>query len=149
MSQKDTIRRNTLVFLALGPVMGGLCMFIQVHLGLEHPVPLSEFFSSGTILMVVVFIIGGYVVGALPALAAGVMFALLASRRTLGFMGSLLVGAGAGFLTSVVAEAVIIVVNAGEPAWNWTIPATGAVAGAICGGYCWRVAQWGSQQCRL
>lgn len=137
MSRINAMRRNTLIFFALGPVIGGLCMFILLLAELDYPQALSEIFSSGTILMVIIFIIGGYFVGALPAVASGLLFAFVASRRTLNPLQSVLLGAGAGFLTSALTVAVIALINPGAPRWTWIIPGVGVLAGALCGGYCW------------
>ncbi|WNH53867.1 hypothetical protein [Stenotrophomonas oahuensis] len=136
MRQTNAMRRNTLIFFALGPVNGGLCMFILLLAELDYPQALSEIFSSGMILMVLLFIIGGYVVGALPAVASGLLFAFVASRRTLNLLQSVLIGAGASFLTSAMAVVVIALINPGAPKWNWIIPGAGVLAGALCGGYC-------------
>ena len=89
--------------------------------------------------MTIFHIIGGYVVGTLPALAAGLVFAFIASRHTLKLLHSVLLAAGAGFLTSAMAVVVIAWINPGAPKWNWIIPGTGALAGGLCGGYCWIV----------
>lgn len=137
MSRTNDVRRNTLIFFALGPVIGGLCMLILLLAELDYPQALSEIFSLGTILMVILFIIGGYVVGALPAVASGLLFALVASRRTLNLLQSVLLGAGAGLLTSAMAVVVIALITPGAPKWNWIIPGAGVLAGALCGGYCW------------
>ncbi|MCT4541677.1 hypothetical protein NSY55_26640 [Pseudomonas aeruginosa] len=139
MSRTNDVRRNTLIFLALGPVIGGLCMLILLLAELDYPQALSEVFSSGMILMVILFIIGGYVVGALPAVASGLLFAFVAYGRTLNLLQSVLLGAGASFLTSAMAVVVIALINPGAPKWNWIIPGAGVLAGALCGGYCWIV----------
>lgn len=103
MRRTSDIRRNTLIFFALGPMIGGLCMLLLVLVSLDYPQALSELFSLGTIVLIIPFTIGGYVVGALPAVASGLLFAFVASRRTLNLMQSVLLGAGAGFLTSAMA----------------------------------------------
>lgn len=139
MIRTDNIRRNTLTFLALGPVIGGLCMLLLLVASLDYPRALSELFSLGMIWMVLFFIMGGYVVGALPAAASGLIFAFVASRRTLNPMQSILLAAGSGFLTSAMAVVVIALINPGAPKWNWIIPGAGALAGAFCGYYCWTV----------
>ena len=136
MRRTSDIRRNTLIFFALGPMIGGLCMLLLVLVSLDYPQALSELFSLGTIVLIIPFTIGGYVVGALPAVASGLLFAFVASRRTLNLMQSVLLGAGAGFLTSAMAVVVMALVNAGAPKWNWIIPGVSALAGALCGGYC-------------
>ncbi len=136
MRRTSDIRRNTLIFFALGPMIGGLCMLLLVLVSLDYPQALSELFSLGTIVLIIPFTVGGYVVGALPAVASGLLFAFVASRRTLNLMQSVLLGAGAGFLTSAMAVVVMALVNAGAPKWNWIIPGVGALAGALCGGYC-------------
>ena len=136
MSRTNDVRRNTLIFLELGPVIGGLCMLILLLAELDYPQALSEIFSSGMILMVILFIIGGYVVGALPAVASGLLFAVVAARRTLNLLQSILLGAGASFLTSAMAVVVIALINPGAPKWYWIIPGAGVLAGALCGGYC-------------
>lgn len=137
MSRTNDVRRNTLTFFALGPLIGGLCMLSLLVASFDYPQALSELFSFGMILMVILFIIGGYAVGALPALAAGLIFAFMASRRTLKLLHSILLGASAGFLTSAMAVVVIALINPGAPKWNWILPGVGVLAGAICGGYCW------------
>lgn len=139
MTRTDNISRNTLTFLALGPVIGGLFMLLLLVASLDYPRALSELFSLGMIWMVLFFIIGGYVAGALPAVASGLIFAFVASRRTLNPMQSILLAAGAGFLTSAMAVVVIALINPGAPKWNWIIPGAGALAGAFCGYYCWTV----------
>ncbi len=136
MSRTNSMRRNTIIFFALGPVIGGLCMFLLVVASMDYPRALSELFSLGAIVMVILFMIGGYVVGALPAVASGLLFAFAASRRTLNLLQSVLLGAGASILTSAMAVVVIALINPGTPMWNWTIPGVGALAGALCGGYC-------------
>lgn len=136
MSRTNAVRRNTLIFLALGPVIGGLCMLILLLAELDYPQALYELFSLGTILMVILFIIGGYVVGALPAVASGLLFGFVASRHTLTLLQSVLLGAGVGLLTSAMAVVVIALINPGAPKWNWIIPGAGVLAGALCGGYC-------------
>lgn len=136
MRRTSDIRRNTLIFFALGPMIGGLCMLLLVLVSLDYPQALSELFSLGTIVLIIPFTIGGYVVGALPAVASGLLFAFVASRRTLNLMQSVLLGAGAGFLTSAMAVVVMALVNAGAPKWNWILPGVGLLAGALCGGYC-------------
>lgn len=137
MSRTNAMWRNTLIFFALGPVIGGLFMLLLVVASLDYPQALSEIFSLGAIVMVILFIIGGYVVGAIPAVASGLVFAYVASLRTLSLPQSVLLGAGVSILTSAMAVVVIALINPGAPKWNWVIPGTGALAGAICGGYCW------------
>lgn len=141
MSRTNAMWRNTLIFFALGPVIGGLFMLLLVAARLDYPQALSEIFSLGAIVMVILFIIGGYVVGALPALASGLLFAFVASRRKLNLLQSVLLGAGASIITSAMAVVVIALINPGTPMWNWTIPGIGALAGALCGGYCCLVAR--------
>jgi hypothetical protein len=136
MSRTNTTRRTTLIFFAFGPVIGGLCMFAHLLAGLENLPALSEFLSGGMLWVVIFYIIGGYVVGAIPAAATGLLFGLVASRRALDLLGSILLGASAGLLTSAMAVAVIGLINDGAPKWNWIIPGIGALAGAVCGGYC-------------
>ncbi len=136
MSRTNAMWRNTLIFFALGPVIGGLFMLLLVAASLDYPQALSELFSLGAIVMVILFIIGGYVVGAIPAIASGLLFAFVASRRTLNVLQSALLGAGASILTSAMAVVVIALINPGSPMWNWAIPGIGALAGALCGGYC-------------
>lgn len=139
MSRTNAMWRNTLIFFALGPVIGGLFMLLLVAASLDYPQALSEIFSLGAIVMVILFIIGGYVVGALPALASGLLFAFVASRRKLNLLQSILLGVGASILTSAMAVVVIALINPGAPKWNWIIPGAGVLAGALCGGYCWIV----------
>lgn len=136
MSRTNAMWRNTLIFFALGPVIGGLCMLLLVAASQDYPQALSELFSLGAIVMGILFITGGYVVGALPAVASGLLFAFVASRRTLNLLQSVLLGAGASILTSAIAVVVIALINPGTPMWNWIIPGIGALAGALCGGYC-------------
>ncbi len=137
MPRTDAMKRNTLIFLAYGPVIGGLCMFAHLLVGMDPLPPLSEFLSIGMIWMVIFFIVGGYVVGAIPAIATGLLFAFVASRCSLNFVSSVLLGASAGFVTSAMAVVVIALINDGAPRWNWVIPGAGVLAGALCGGYCW------------
>ena len=137
MSRTNDVRRNILIFLALGPVIGGLCMFAQHLASLDYPRALSELSIFGITWMVILYVIGGYVVGALPALATGLVFALVASRRSLNPLESLLLGAVAGLFASALTVVVIALINPGAPKWNWIIPGAGALAGALCGGYCW------------
>lgn len=139
MSRTSNTKRNTVTFLLLGPVIGGLFMFLLLLMEMDYPRALSEVFSFGMIWMAIFFIIGGYVVGALPALATGMIFAYVASRHTLTLLQSVLLGAGAGLLTSAMAVVVIALINPGAPKWNWIIPGAGVLAGALCGGYCWIV----------
>ncbi|WP_421570237.1 hypothetical protein [Stenotrophomonas sp. PD6] len=133
------MKRTTLIFIGLGPVIGGISMFTQFVL-LDHSLALSELFSFGMIWMVIFFIIGGYVVGALPAAATGLLFSFVVSRRALNLLESILLCAGAGFLTSAMAVVVIALMNPGAPKWNWTIPLAGVLAGTLCGGLCWILA---------
>lgn len=135
MSRAAAMKRTTLIFLALGPVIGGMSMFTQFVV-LDHPLALAELFSFGMIWMVIFFIIGGYVVGALPAAATGLLFSFVVSRRALNLLESILLGAGAGFLTSSMAVVVIALINPGAPKWNWIIPVAGALAGTVCSGLC-------------
>lgn len=136
MSRADAMKRTTLIFLALGPVIGGISIFVQ-FLVFEHPLAMAELFSFGMIWMVIFFAIGGYVVGAVPAAATGLLFSFVASRRTLNLVESILLGAGAGFLTSAIALVVIALINPGAPKWNWIIPLAGALAGTVCSALCW------------
>ncbi len=136
MSRADAMKRTTLIFLGLGPVIGGISIFAQFVV-VEHPVALAELFSFGMIWMVIFFAIGGYVVGGVPAAATGLLFSFVASRRALNLLESILLGAGAGFLTSAMAVVVIALINPGAPKWNWIIPLAGALAGTLCSGLCW------------
>jgi len=138
-SRAAAMKRTTLIFLGLGPVVGGMSMFTQFVL-LDHSLALSELFSFGMIWMLIFFIIGGYVVGVLPAAATGLLFSFVVSRRALNLLESILLGAGAGFLTSAMAVVVIALLNPGAPKWNWIIPLAGALAGTLCGGLCWILA---------
>lgn len=130
------MKRTTLIFLGLGPAIGGISIFAQ-FLVLEHPLALAELFSFGMIWMVMFFAIGGYVVGAVPAAATGLLFSFVASRRTLNLVESILLGAGAGFLTSAMAVVVIAWINPGAAKWNWIIPLAGVLAGTLCSGLSW------------
>lgn len=139
MSRADAMKRTTLIFLALGPVIGGISIFVQFTV-FDHPLALADLFSFGMIWMVIFFIIGGYVVGAVPAAVTGLLFSVVASRRTLNLVESILLGACAGFLTSSVAVVVIALINPGAPKWNWIIPLAGTLAGTLCSGLCWILA---------
>ncbi|WP_282247983.1 hypothetical protein [Stenotrophomonas sp. PS02300] len=139
MSRADAMKRTTLIFIALGPVIGGIFIFAQFVV-FDHPPALAELFTFGMIWMVILFAIGGYVVGAVPAAATGLLFSFVASRRTLNLVESILLGAGAGFLTSAMAVVVIALISPGAPKWNWIIPLAGALSGTLCSVVCWVLA---------
>lgn len=136
MSRANAMKRTTLIFLGLGPVIGGISIFTQFVV-FDHSIAMAELFSFGMIWMVIFFAIGGYVVGAVPAAATGLLFSFVASRRALNLVESILLGSGAGFLTSAMAVVVIALINPGAPKWNWIIPLAGALAGTLCSGLCW------------
>lgn len=136
MTRSSVVVVCTALFTALGPLAGAVCFFVYVALDAPTSLYPAAFFDRGMLLVYVLLIYGAYLLGGLPALAAGAAYGWIVTRRKMTFTARFALGPALGVLITIVVELALIWLSDAPPPWTWILPIAGATAGAVCGLVC-------------
>lgn len=136
MTRSSVVVVCTALFTVLGPLAGAV--YFLVYVSGDAPTSLypAAFFDRGMLLVYVFLIYGAYLLGGLPAIAAGAAYGWIVTRRKMTFTARLVLGPALGALITMVVELAAIWLSDAPSPWTWIFPLAGATAGAVCGLVC-------------
>ena len=136
MKRLGTVGVYTVIFAALGPLIGAACFFVYLQLGSPGPWSFPDLISPGMSLVYVFLVYGGYLLGTIPAAATGLTCGLVASKRKLGHLLHTALGFGIGFLACTLYQIVLSAMQGSITDLVWAFLVAGAISGSVCGLLC-------------
>ena len=136
MKRLGTVGVYTVIFAALGPLIGAVCFFVYLEIRSPGPWSFPDLLAPGMSLVYLFLVYGGYLYGAIPAAATGFTCGLVVSKRRLGHLLHMALGFGIGFLACTLYQIVLSAMQGSITALVWAFLVAGAISGSVCGLLC-------------
>jgi hypothetical protein len=123
---------QALLFGVVGPPVGALCFFALALTEGPSSVAAEHLLFPRVLVIGAFLVFGAYVLGAIPALATGLVFGLLSHGRRWRFAMHAMVGAGSGLLVTALYQLVVEGMQGAVAAPNAMLLGMGTIAGGAC-----------------